>query len=271
MRPTQIKRRAFLWIGRHWRNPLLRQFAFLADRFTAAYRNENFNATSNGEWAVLQRLPEGTIATALDVGAFNGEWTQLARSVAPKSRIHCFEPSPEAFTELSRRFGDEPGITLRQEALGASDGRANFYLDKRSPTLSSLVPREGEEIQRIEVRVRTGDGYLATAGVDRVDFLKIDAEGNDLDVLRGFRDALAAGAIRVIQFEYSPWNRLSRTLLRDFYELLEPLGYRIGKIHPDCVAIKDYSDMDENFVGPACVAVARHEVGLLAALAADLA
>jgi hypothetical protein len=50
---------------------------------------------------------------------------------------------------------------------------------------------------------------------------------------------------------------MSRFLLRDFYQLLEPAGYLVGKIFPNGVDFRPYSPDDENFFGPNFLAVQR--------------
>ena len=68
---------------------------------------------------------------------------------------------------------------------------------------------------------------MAQHGIESIDFLKVDTEGADIDVLQGFRNAFEQGAVTMAQFEYNDLSlKLSRTLLADFYELLTPLHDR---------------------------------------------
>ena len=80
-----------------------------------------------------------------------------------------------------------------------------------------------------------GDDYADGHGITHIDFLKVDAEGADHLVLRGFERLLRAGRIDVVQFEYARFALTTHFLLADFY--VEPenravCGAYIGKRRP---------------------------------------
>jgi hypothetical protein len=80
------------------------------------------------------------------------------------------------------------------------------------------------------VELQTVDGYREANGIDKIVMMKIDAEGHDMEVIRGARKAIEAGAIDIIQFEYS-WRWIeARNYLKDAFEFLTPAGYRLGKL-----------------------------------------
>jgi hypothetical protein len=68
--------------------------------------------------------------------------------------------------------------------------------------------------------METLDNYLTEQRLARVDFLKIDTEGNELAVLHGAKQSLAQDRIGIIQFEFNDMNLVSRCFLRDFRLLL---------------------------------------------------
>jgi hypothetical protein len=78
---------------------------------------------------------------------------------------------------------------------------------------SLLAGHSSADAVEQRVTVVTVDAELDRLGRGRIDFLKIDAEGFDLHVLRGAADALERQAIGVIQFEYNePWLQAGSTL-----------------------------------------------------------
>jgi hypothetical protein len=99
-------------------------------------------------------------------------------------------------------------------------------------------------------RTRRGDDYAREAGIERIDFLKIDVEGMEERVLRGFSGMFDRQAIDVVQFEYGRVNILNRFLLRDAYEFFTACGFVVGKIYPSYVDFRDYALGDEDFLGP---------------------
>lgn len=250
----------------HWRHPVARGLAQGARRYLRLYENGSHDLFTNGEASYLRRLPPGTVRTAIDVGAYRGEWTGLLLDAQAQAHVHAVEATPATATALRASLDGEDRVTVHPVALGASAGQLPLFVSPRGPNENSLVDA-GDGRPTLSVPVRAGDDLVAEVGIDHIDILKIDSEGHDLDVLRGFARTIAAGAIDVVQFEYTPWNIRSRALLIDFYELLEPHGYRIGKIHPADVAFKGYEEADENFVGPACVAVRGERRDLLEAIA----
>jgi hypothetical protein len=78
----------------------------------------------------------------------------------------------------------------------------------------------------------------------------------DLAVLRGFGDSLSR--VRAIQFEYGLFNLGSRTLLLDFYRLLTPFGFQIGRVRPGRVDFQPYHYRQDRFIGGNYVAVKDH-------------
>ncbi len=79
-----------------------------------------------------------------------------------------------------------------------------------------------------KVETTTIDAYMANAGIDAIDFLKIDTEGFDINVLRGATGALRRGAIKAIQFEFIPADIAMRVTMRDFFEVLH--GYKLFRL-----------------------------------------
>ena len=95
----------------------------------------------------------------------------------------------------------------------------------------------------------------------KIDFLKVDAEGADYEVVAGFSSLLAAQKIGIIQFEHQGGR-----FLRDFYDLLEPKGYAIGKLYANYVDFRAHSCELEHLLGPNYVAIPAARKELIEAL-----
>ena len=128
--------------------------------------------------------------------------------------------------------------------------------------MSSAYPLRGTTAhdalyqRSMECFVETGEYYMQTCGIERVDFLKTDTEGMDLSVIKGFGSRI--DDIDVIQFEYNSFNIASHDLLYDFYTYLSSKNFRIGKIFPRNVVFFDYRENMENFHGSNFIAVKNH-------------
>ena len=78
----------------------------------------------------------------------------------------------------------------------------------------------------------TLETFCSEHNITRIVFAKVDTEGNDMRVLEGARDLLERGAIDFLQFEYNHRWILFRNYLKDVFDLVEPLGYRVAKVTP---------------------------------------
>ena len=105
---------------------------------------------------------------------------------------------------------------------------------------------------------------MAGQGIEAIDFLKIDTEGMDLRVIKGFGDELQK--VKVIQFEYGIFNISSHDLLADFFSHLTTRGFSIGKIFPRHVDFFAYDWPMENFFGANFLAVHQSETELISKL-----
>lgn len=254
-------------VARNWNRWPFRQLDEFAVRYLHVVRNQNNNLEENGEIGVLRGLKPDSSSCLFDVGANRGAWTAAALRCLPRSHVVCVEPHPDLVDQLHQRFAHDGRVSIHGCALSDTAGTAPLYLDPRDSSGNSLVVRGTTTcLPSLDVPVRTGDQLLTELGVDVVWLLKVDAEGHDLAVIRGFARALGTARIDAIQFEYNWLSIFSRTFLRDYYDFLGPFGFVIGKIRPNGVVFKDYDASDEDWVGPDCLAVHRRRADLIARL-----
>ena len=149
-------------------------------------------------------IPPG--AHVFDVGANIGMFSLFAHLAAEgRCHIHAFEPAPEV-ADILRFNLSSNGVDAEvfDTALGAADGRASFTLYPAATACSGLhrdpgklaetmanVPLARDQLWRftqfesIDVPVTTLSRVMREQGVTAIDLLKVDTEGNELDVLRG--------------------------------------------------------------------------------------
>jgi FkbM family methyltransferase len=167
----------------------------------------------NGEaWFMRQMATD--CRTFVDVGANVGAWTRLMLTAAPQAAGVLFEPSNDALSRLRAGFGDDDRVRIVAAAVSDAPGTLTFYEEREAGETSSLLAGHSQSTALARtVEVVTLDQELSRLEIDHVDLLKIDAEGFDLNVLRGARDSLAAGRIEALQFEYNaPWALAGATL-----------------------------------------------------------
>jgi FkbM family methyltransferase len=201
-----------------------------------------------------------------DVGANVGTYSKALYAQFPKARIAAFEPMPATFDTLRRTLA---ATTVKCYSTGLSDaeGTAIIYdYDEMNGEHASLYAGVLEELhhatklKKTQVQLITLDAFCRTNGITGIDFLKIDAEGNELKVLQGARSMIQSNAIRAIQFEFNEMNVMSRVFLRDFYDVLK--GFSFYRLLPDgLLPLGRYSSRNEIFVFQNILAINDATVG----------
>ncbi|SRR6266436_1282734 len=143
-----------------------------------------------GELALVSSLlaPDSVF---LDVGANVGVYSLLASKVAPSARIFAFEPARKTFGLLSRnlQLNNASNVTPIHLALGNSSGEASLNLNVPGKdglnTIGVLSHPDTEAAGQETVSITTLDDYLRSASIDRVDLMKVDAEGAELSIFEG--------------------------------------------------------------------------------------
>jgi len=257
-------------------SPETRALAELFDKAILSFKNKQYAVELNGEEALLGRLKPFAPKLLLDVGANIGEWSLAAHRQLPGVAVHAFEIAPPTAAILTRNLREAGAtVTVNDFGLGDRDGEIILHFTP-DYTLGASTVRGAMEysakelgiarIEEIAARITTGDAYLAERGIDHVDLLKIDVEGAEDAVFRGFGQSFARGAIDLVQFEYGPLSLSTRYFLADAAAFFAEHGYVLGKLYPEGVAFKAFEAGDEDFVGPNYVACREARADLIAAL-----
>lgn len=157
-----------------------------------------------------KHLPPGGVF--VDIGANVGYVScALAERCGAHGTIRAFEPNPKVFRLLEENLRKFPQAKTFNLALGNQAGELPFYVGWDS-CVGSLVAgyNEGHHgadksgaIEKVIVKVQRGDDALAS--LSRIDVLKLDVEGYELEVLRGLGGKLERHEIGQIYFEYRPF------------------------------------------------------------------
>ncbi len=186
-----------------------------------------------------QRLAPGM--TVLDVGAHTGEMTLLfAHLVGAAGAVHAFEPVEPTYERLVAAIEAQALTNVTALRLAVADvvGERTLHVyggDYLS--WSSLADRDldtygipAELATAEQVPATTLDAYCAEHGLVSIDLLKIDAEGAELQVLRGARGLLEERRIAACIFEFGQTTFDMGNDPRELRTFVESVGYRLRNV-----------------------------------------
>lgn len=148
----------------------------------------------------------------MEVGMSDGfDTARILQRFGNKFELHGFEPVPAMFEHTSKRFADNPNVHVNPHAVDLVNGTANFNLSLSDPE-AKFTDGTGRKIhpygcsslfefaddihekwkgrpdfnvqERIEVQTTRLDTYLDNVEFDAIAFIHVDAQGNDINVLK---------------------------------------------------------------------------------------
>lgn len=168
----------------------------------------------------------------LDVGAHRGSSAQYFDKL--NWSVHCFEPDANNRDLLTKRFGKSKNVNIDPRAVSDKPAKGvQFFTSPESSGISGLLPFRDTHVQSDLVEVTTIAEVAEARGLSKVDFLKIDVEGYDLNVLKGVPwDTLRPEVIEC-EFEDAKTLKLGHSW-KDVAEYLRQLGYTVylSEWHP---------------------------------------
>ncbi len=184
----------------------------------------------------LEKLRENMVV--FDVGANVGELTLLFSRFA--AEVHAFEAGFETFKRLETvcRASQRSNVRLNHLALSDKKGsiKMNIYDDAFSEFNSQAArPMKDYGLDIAPVKIEetaatTIDDYCRENGIERIDLLKIDVEGSELQVLKGAREMLENRRIKCLTFEFGQATFDMGNRPEDIEDYLAAVNYRIGNI-----------------------------------------
>ena len=195
----------------------------------------NWNPYEDGELLMIKSfIQKGD--TVIDAGAHVGDWSSLVLEHTQNDcSVYSFEPVPHFFNKLTNALGDR--ASCYNSALGNSEISTvmNYYYEE-SEGCSSLFERKvlnSIPVKKIDIQVTYLDKFCQDNNIDHIDFLKIDTEGCEWDVLQGANDLITNKKIPIIQFEYGGTYPDADITLQQVYTYLTSKGYAIFRINSD--------------------------------------
>lgn len=169
----------------------------------------------------------GQLNTIFDVGANIGQTWEWFRDNERYSKIYCFEPVSESFEVLKKNTAKDKNCIIENIAFGDIPGEKSINLFNDHSPLNSLkdeLMNSDTNSKKEVIKIETLDNYCLKNGITKIDFLKIDTEGYEMNVLEGAKNMLATASVSFIYCEIGILKRNIRNT--NFTELTEWLAER---------------------------------------------
>ena len=173
----------------------------------------------------------------LDIGANIGAITiALADKVGATGKVVALEPGPEFFRRLQWNINANPEISARVylHNLGAANENTKLKWQKSTNapgTATTYAHGMDPNASTIDVPVVRLDDCGSIQKLSRVDFVKIDVDGIELDILKGAANMLARHK-PIIYVETNMWNDELTKTAAEMEALLLQLGYSLYRVEP---------------------------------------
>jgi FkbM family methyltransferase len=185
--------------------------------------------------------------TIIDVGANIGRYSKYILDHMGYATIHAFEPHPLTYKKLCKNVTSDRfhaynlGVGDRESTLKLYDYNLNDGSSHASLYKDVIECIHKSDVVSHEVQIISLDDFFKSNGMQIIDLLKIDTEGNEYKVLIGALEYIKKRAVKVIQFEFNEMNIISQSRFKDFWDILS--DYKIYRILPGggLYEIREYS------------------------------
>lgn len=168
--------------------------------------------------------------TFLDIGANIGYYSLVAGTISPAIRVIAIEPVRSNFEKLKMHLERNriEQANAYHFAVGSAPGNVTmFHAGPENEGMSALHPPENYVGTQEQVEMIVLDSWEVTNALKRIDLIKIDTEGNEIEVLRGMKELIKKHRPRII-LECNPetlarFGETPATLLKE----CETIGYSV--------------------------------------------
>jgi len=177
----------------------------LAERLTSTHIYRELPRGIDNIQDIAEWLPMYRVDIVFDVGANVGQSSKIYLARFPSSHIYCFEPVRDTFHQLQDNLKGNERVDCYPLALGSSKSKGKMVLQGSSAMFFLLGQSKesplNNNVTTESVDIITLDEFCDNKKIDQINYLKIDTEGGDLDVLKGAAKMLTEQRIDLVEVE----------------------------------------------------------------------
>jgi len=149
----------------------------------------------------LERLKKSGFAphTVFDVGAYQGDFTGMCLNIWPDSQIHAFEALPDKAQQLESRFQGKK-VKVVGNLVGDERKEVQFFADETASSV--LESQEFTPKKKLNLKMITLDDYVLENSLPAPNFLKIDTQGYEYPILKGFEKNLEKVEVLLLELNF---------------------------------------------------------------------
>lgn len=226
--------------------PKLSKFYFFRRYRTIFNKKGNTKLNTEIEMYLLPALMKKN-SIVFDIGANRGTYCYLMQKITSPEKIYAFEPNPREFNLLKRFF---PDIHTFNIAISSEVGRKilripilknGINITTRSSVEEIIEDLYIKEYIKVDTNIDTIDNVVENLRLTKLDFMKIDVEGHEFEVLKGAKETLSKmKPILLIEIEQRHHSFPIEKIFNYIYSF-DYSGFFIDKMHKECLPLKNFS------------------------------
>ncbi len=191
---------------------------------------------------IFKILKDLNVKVVIDVGAHKGEFLSYLLKLDNIEKIYAFEPQKKIFNELLNKFSNNKKIVLNNFAISNENGNKTIKINKLTSTstfseisenslwfkLKNIILFSQNSIDdSYQVSTQKLDNYIKEKNIQRIDLLKIDTEGHEINVLKGLENTLRMQTIKYILIEINLTKMYKNYNVSEIENFLKEKNYNL--------------------------------------------
>jgi FkbM family methyltransferase len=231
---------------KHHINQFLRRFGYEIRKGPIAVSGLKLESDFFKKHSWLKKIEFKTI---IDIGANQGQFASRFRVLFPTAQIYSFEPIPEIFSLITRRFEKDPYFKAFNLGLGDREGSFDFFQNEFSDS-SSFLPMKSLHKESFPFSQNTKLIQIPVDTLDQVAkqqlqltaplFIKIDVQGFEKMVIQGGKETLKKASLILVEVSFQELYE-NQHYFESTYSLLKELGFSFIGNYDQLLSPKDGS------------------------------